>query len=116
MTNGIVAYGVWLVHYKVTSAFFDKTSFSEDKFPFAFIDVPWLSLRHPSQNRPQDIDWQSTNEFFDSRKPYLRDQAYESFLKQSLQRFHPDRWSGRNPFTSIIDEDERNEIDTGQSA
>jgi len=113
--------GPWSVaraieRYKITSTFFDKTSFSEERFPLAFIDVPWPSLRHPSQNRPQDIDWQSTNEFFESLRPYLRDQAYKIFLKQSLQRFHPDRWSGRNLFSSIVDEEERNEIDTGQSA
>jgi hypothetical protein len=110
--------GPWSVtraieRYKITSTFFDKTNFSEETFPLAFIDIPWPTLRHPSQNRPQDIDWQSTNEFFESLKPYLRDQAYRSFLKQSLQRFHPDRWSGRNLFAAIMDDDERNEIDTG---
>ena len=112
--------GPWSVaraieRYKITSAFFDKTSFSEEAFPLVFIDIPWPTLRHPSQNRPQDIDWQSTNEFFDSLKPYLRDQAYKIFLKQSLQRFHPDRWSGRNLFAAILDDEERNEVDTGQS-
>jgi len=44
----------------------------------------------------------------------LRGQAYKTFLKVSLQRFHPDRWSGRNLFLAILDEDERNEIETGR--
>jgi hypothetical protein len=112
--------GPWSVtraieRYKTTSAFFDKAQFSEEAFPLGMIDIPWPTLRHPSQNRPQDIDWESTNEFFESLKPYLRDQAsYTSFLKQSLQRFHPDRWSGRNLFAAVACDDERNEIETGQ--
>ncbi|KAF9531631.1 hypothetical protein CPB83DRAFT_904294 [Crepidotus variabilis] len=98
--------------YKMTCAFFDKAKFSEESFPLAFIDIPWPSLRHPLHIRPEDIDWQSTNEFFTSLKPVLRGQAYKDFLKQSLQRFHPDRWSSRNLFAAILNEDERNEIDT----
>lgn len=111
--------GPWTVsraieRYKTTCAFFDKANFSDETFPLAFIDVPWPTLVHPSENRAQDVNWQSTSEFFDALKLYLRGQAYRNFLKQSLQRFHPDRWCGRNLFLAIPDEDERYEIETGK--
>jgi len=111
--------GPWTIsraieRYKSTCAFFDKAKFSDEILPLTFIDVPWPTLRHPSYNRPQDIDWQSTNEFFLAMQPSLRGQAYKDFLKQSFQRFHPDRWSSRNLYSAILDEDERNEIDTGR--
>lgn len=111
--------GIWSVtraieRYKIIGTFFDKASFSGETFPLAFIDIPWPSLRHPLMNRAQDVDWQSTNEFFETLKPYLREQAYKTFLKQSLQRFHPDRWSGRNLFAAILNDEERNEVETGE--
>ncbi len=111
--------GPWTVtraieRYKTTCAFFDKANFSDESFPLAFIDIPWPTLKHPSESSAQDVDWQSTNEFFNALEPYLRGQAYRNFLKQTLQRFHPDRWSSRNLFLAIPDEDERNEIETGQ--
>ena len=110
--------GPWTIsraieRYKSACAFFDKARFSDETLPLAFIDVPWPTLRHPSYNKPQDVDWQSANEFFHAIQPSLRGQAYKDFLKQSFQRFHPDRWSSRNLYTAVLDEDERNEIDTG---
>lgn len=111
--------GAWSItraieRYKTIGTFFDKACFSGETFPLEFIDIPWPSLRHPSVYRAQDVDWQSTKEFFETLKPYVREQAYKTFLKQSLQRFHPDRWSSRNLFVAIVDVEERNEVETGK--
>ncbi|KAF8973274.1 hypothetical protein BDZ97DRAFT_2070350 [Flammula alnicola] len=101
--------------YKAISSFFDKTRFSGEKYPLAGIDIPWPTLRHPHRNTPRDMDWESVTEFFNVVKENIRGQAFNDFVKASLQRFHPDRWNGRNLYSAVLDEIARNEIETAVS-
>lgn len=111
--------GMWssvraIERYKVISAFFDKAKFSSSESPLADIDIPWPTLRHPHVNTARDMDWESVTQFFNAVKVGLRGQAFNDFVKVSLQRFHPDRWKSRKLYPAIVDESERNEIETGK--
>ena len=112
-------HGAWnsvraIERYKVISAFFDKAKFSSSEGPLADIDIPWPTLRHPLGNTARDMDWESVTQFFSAVKVGLRGQAFNDFVKVSLQRFHPDRWKSRKLYPAIVDESERNEIETGK--
>lgn len=100
--------------YKAIGAFFDKARFSRDECPLTGIDIPWPTLRHPHINSARDMDWESVTHFFNSIKVGFRGQAYNDLVKTSLQRFHPDRWKSRNLYSAILDENERNEVETGR--
>lgn len=111
--------GLWsssraIERYKAISLFFDKAKFSSAQSPLAHIDIPWPTLRHPSSNTARDMDWDSVTQFFNAVKVGLRGQAFNDLVKVSLQRFHPDRWKSRNLYSAVIDDNEKNEIETGE--
>jgi len=104
-----------LERYRICSAFFDKTQFSADDQPLALIDIPWPTLRHPANNTASEVDWDTVKDFFTGVKGCTRPNEYKILVRQSMHRFHPDRWTSRRLYISILDEAQRNEIETSGS-
>lgn len=104
-----------LERYRICSAFFDKTQFSVDDQPLALIDIPWPTLRHPASNTASEVDWDTVKDFFTAAKGCIRPNEYKILVRQSMHRFHPDRWTSRRLYISILDEAQRNEIETSES-
>jgi len=100
--------------FKTVSAYFDETRFTYDDCPLTFEDIPWPTVRHPRNNRPELMDWQSVKAFFDYARQSNTPSAYRQLLKNCLQRFHPDRWRSRNLYGSILKEEERDFIEVGE--
>ena len=100
--------------FKTVSAYFDETKFTYEDCPLTFEDIPWPTVRHPRSNRPELMDWQSVKAFFDYARQSNTPSAYRQLLKNSLQRFHPDRWRSRNLYGSILKEEERDFIEVGK--
>lgn len=101
-----------LERYRICGAFFDKTQFSPDDQPLALIDIPWPTLCHPANNTASEVDWDTVKDFFTAAKGCTRPNEYKILVRQSMHRFHPDRWTSRRLYISILDEAQRNEIET----
>ncbi|KAH9485397.1 hypothetical protein JR316_0002305 [Psilocybe cubensis] len=112
-------YGRWdraraMERYRHVGHFFDKARFSCETLPLTVIDIPWPTLRHPRENTPRDMDYETVTDFFLGAKEILRGQEYKEVMKSSFHRFHPDRWNSRNLYNAVLDEQEREEILTGK--
>jgi len=99
--------------FKVVSEFFQKAAFHPDTLPLTSIDIPWPTLSHPGETSARDVDYEAVSEFFRVAKMLIREQEYKSLMKITFQRFHPDRWRSKRLFQAILDEHERNEVETG---
>ncbi|KDR75897.1 hypothetical protein GALMADRAFT_68821 [Galerina marginata CBS 339.88] len=111
--------GVWtnaraIERFKAVLEFFVNTRFEAENFPLTFIDIPWPTLRRPNELRVQDVDWQGATAFFDAAKSLMSVGDYKKFVKICFLKLHTDRWSSRRLYAAIMDEGERNEIETGQ--
>lgn len=102
-----------LERFEELSESFSNTQFSKDN-PLSIDDVPWPTLRRPSEfSLPEDVDWDSVEHFFEVLKNHRRTQAYIALIEKHRLMFHPDRWRGRGLFKAIVDPEERNWMEVG---
>ncbi|KAJ8076452.1 hypothetical protein PM082_000875 [Marasmius tenuissimus] len=90
---------------------FDSTKFCEEE-PLVWEAVPWPVLTFPTQIRIGDIEWDAVEKFFDAAQRTMTTQQYRTFVVRSQHRFHPDRWSGRRLLKAVVDDSEREHIET----
>ncbi|KAI0744434.1 hypothetical protein C8Q76DRAFT_567766, partial [Earliella scabrosa] len=73
---------------------FDTAKFAVEPPP-DFFAIPWPVLASPAELKPESIDWQAVEAFFDAAKERLPTPDYVTFINQAQKRFHPDRWRSR---------------------
>lgn len=92
--------------YREKCDVFDKTKWRSADVVIAFESIPWPTTTCPGIFRPEDITWESTEEFFERARAQLVWDDYVKLVEKSTVRFHPDRWTARGVLSSIQDERE----------
>ncbi|KAE9392178.1 hypothetical protein BT96DRAFT_792515, partial [Gymnopus androsaceus JB14] len=74
---------------------FDKTRFS-DMRRASFQAIPWPVLVSPSNITPSHVNCQSIRDFFIFVKDIKGFPEQRRLLRETRNRYHPDRWASRN--------------------
>ncbi|KAG7447380.1 uncharacterized protein BT62DRAFT_931218 [Guyanagaster necrorhizus] len=82
---------------------FEETSFSRQRKPLTFEDVPWPVLTDVSTLGPRDITKKKISKFFAVAEESLGNERYWDMLERMYEAFKKQRWEKRGLLDSIAD-------------
>ncbi|KAK7062674.1 hypothetical protein VNI00_000162 [Paramarasmius palmivorus] len=89
---------------------FEKTKFSELK-PLIHEAIPWPVYKNPSTFVLEDVQWDAVERFFEVLRRHLDHSSYRALTERCNRLFHPDRWKARNILKTVMDANERLELE-----
>ncbi|KAF7798254.1 hypothetical protein EIP86_009471 [Pleurotus ostreatoroseus] len=96
--------------FRLVSNEFDELKFSDTQ-PLTFESVPWPTLLSPYTLRPDDIDWQIVERFFEKLQLTVTVEEYKILVEKAHRRFHPDKWRSKGLLNTILEGDVRDMIE-----
>ncbi|KAJ8074694.1 hypothetical protein PM082_022272 [Marasmius tenuissimus] len=90
---------------------FDRTRFSDD-MPLVWEAIPWPVV-NPLPVPVELVSWNAIEVFFAKAQQTLDPQRFRAIVKESIHRFHLDRWRAKGLLKTVVDNNERTWLEVG---
>ncbi|KAL0574998.1 hypothetical protein V5O48_006966 [Marasmius crinis-equi] len=97
--------------YQRLGVSFDRDRFSKDA-PLVCEAVPWPVVDLPPVP-VESVDWGAVEAFFTRAQQLMEGRSFVRIVEKSLLRFHVDRWRARGILKTVVDENERERLESG---